>query len=248
MTTTSKTLTLLALTTTTAALAAAPASATITPRPHIARYAVTASGTQVTTWHWRKDSVQGACKLFTQGDGDQTIRTKPLTKDETVGVSDGGIGSPEFLGNVSLSSAVNRNAEQRGNRPVGFSRSGCTGTTPLPVYRFPLCGDISGKMKLALELGGGHVSLRGIHGTYGAGSLMDEYQGCPLMMDAPGRAEAWGETILAKTGLRDSVLIGMHARRKITLHASATRRFKIPGGYGKTIATYNVTLKRLAGS
>jgi hypothetical protein len=228
--------------------AAAPASATIWPRPKKATYRLTVRGTQVTTWHLRDEVPSGACRLYTQGDGDQTIRFQNALHD-TVDVVKDEFSPPEFTSNVALKATAERSAEQRSNRPASFSRTGCLKTVDNPVYPYPGCGSRQGVLNLELDFGtGGHIHMRGTDPAYGGKILGGTYPTCPLMVDRPGRDESAGGLLEAIQRIPVADMFGRAPKKRIAVHADATYRFTIPYGSGKTIVTYNLTLVRVSGT
>jgi hypothetical protein len=232
----------------TALLAALPASADASsPKPRTANFTLTLKGSQSTVWHYEHvaDPNDG-CDVGSKGDGSQLIRYS-TPQPVKVGAYQAK-GARPFLAPVKLKA----DAEREGDYKVDYgaidpSRCPAQGSgdggdvQPAPL---PDCGKRSGTIDLALDFTRkDHLELTGTSPAFPSAGLDSAYTLCEIEIGGLHGPETNGELLKGAVKLAEAKLFDKH-RRKITVHASGVYPYAVGAATGKTIVTYNLTLRR----
>lgn len=232
-----------------APVAAADAAAAKPQPPQAAVFKATLRGSQVTTWSLRKaDDPDDPCDASQQGDGSQMVRfaTRRAANVALIGDTLSGI--------IPARVTVEREGDYKAGGSsapecVGDAVGSNEGDDDLTPLVGPDCGKRSGTGTFMLEFGDERADdltplVRDeLLVTGDLGSVVD-YTDCPWWIGGP--VDGPSDTELLPGGERVRLKTLRNRKRKvIKVSADYTRNYRAPGFTGKTLVTWNLTLRRV---
>jgi hypothetical protein len=242
-----------------AALPAAAGAAAPRTGLRTAKFDLTLTGSQSTVWHFEHIANPDGCDAASKGDGSQLIRystPRPLGIEVYQAKRNspllGAFGPrPHVSPPVGDALPLKANAEREGDYKVDFGAidparcpaqgSGDGGDIPAPL---PDCGTRTGTIELELDFTKkNQLALTGTGPAFPSEGLESAYTLCEIEIGGPHGPEANGELLRGAAHTAEAKLFDKR-RRKVTVHASGVFPYAYGGATGKTIVTYNLTLKR----
>jgi hypothetical protein len=244
--------------------AALPAAAGAAPRStglRSAKFDLTLTGSQSTVWHYEHvANPDDGCDAGSKGDGSQLIRystPRPLGIEVYQAKPSssllGAFGPrPHVSPPVGDSLRLKASAEREADYKVDFGAvdpSRCPaqgsgdgdGGAPAPL---PDCGKRTGTIDLELDFAKkDQLALTGTDPAFPSEGLESAYTLCEIEIGGPHGPEANGELLRGAARTAEAKLFDKR-RRKVTVHASGVFPYAYGEATGKTIVTYNLTLKR----
>jgi hypothetical protein len=220
--------------------------------PQMATFDVTIRGSQVTTWSLRQtDDPNDPCDVPAQGDGSQMLRffSKPtriqVLRDGPWAIAGQAITAPL---SVEREGDLTNLASDMSGCPVVAEGDG-DGDFLVPLKD---CGLRKGKIDLRLDFGDAKLDddflvplvAKNTLAVRGDFAQINTYDECPWWEGGP--AEGPSDTAIS-TAARKFTISSLFNRRRSVLRSSAdlTRHYTADGFTGKTLLTWNVTLKRV---
>jgi hypothetical protein len=226
--------------------ATADADAKAPKVPKIAVFKASVRGTQVTTWSYRiAEDPNERCDSSQTGDGSQTVRFT-TARSARVQVMRG-----DVFGFVPAKVSVEREGEYApGYEAASDCPAVADGDDLVPLVP-PDCGTRTGTAQLRFEYGGDEAAgdLAPLRRTnqlvlLGDVSGVADYADCPWWIGGP--ADGPSDTELLPSGEPIKFKRLLDRRRKvIRLSGDYTRTYADTGFTGKTLVTWNLTLRRV---
>jgi hypothetical protein len=239
-----------------ASCAAPPADAAAAPKvpgmPQMETFDVTIRGSQVSTWSLREvDDKDNPCDSPSIGDGSQMLRF--FSKKTRVQVLREGA-SAIVAQTISAPLTVEREGELK-SAGAPFDSNACPVVAEGDDFLAPLdvkdCGRRRGKIDLRLQFGEATAAddflvplvAKNVLSVFGDFDRSITYDNCPWW---PSGGEGPSDTAISPAG-RKFTIKNLFNRRRRVLKASAdyTRHYTAASFTGKTLLTWNVTMKRV---
>src|SRR3954453_16289844 len=241
--------------------AALPAAAGAAPNTGLrsAKFDLTLTGSQSTVWHYEhRANADDGCDAGSKGDGSQLIR---YSTPSPIGIEvyqakrgssllDAFGPRPHVRPPAGDVLPLKASAEREGDYTVDYvaiDPSRCPpqgsgeGGAPAPL---PDCGTRNGTIDLELDFDKkNQLALTGTNPAFPSEGLDSAYNLCEIEIGGRHGPEANGELLRGAAHVAEARLFDKR-RRKVTVHASGVYPYAYGEATGKTIVTYNLTLKR----